>query len=226
MIWVWTVSLPITFLNSPAVNPSRASSPQPYAHPPFGTATDILGTILYVIGLLLESLADAQKFRFRTTVQSHDRTAICTKGVWAWSRHPNYAGEILLQFGIWLLVLAPAVSGIMDIGSGPTAALAASVVGPLLLTVLLLFVSGLPLQERPGAEKRWKRSVQGGESEEEGGDGGKEWRAYETYLKNTSILIPMPQAVWSRLPVSVKRTVGCEWPMYVFTPPKEGAGNA
>jgi len=136
----------------------------------------------------------------------------------------------MLQFGIWLIALAPAVVregagggyGGEGLGHGPKAALAASVVGPLLLTVLLLFVSGLTLQERPGAEKRWKRSVE--TAENEGGDGGKEWRTYEAYLKSTSILIPMPQAVWSRLPVLVKRTVGCEWPLYVFTPPKEGRG--
>ena len=78
--------------------------------------------------------------------------------------------------------------------------------GWIFLTVLLMFVSGLPLQERPGAKKRYEK--------------GTGWPEYEKYLHDTSILIPMPPAVWSRLPVVVKRTVGLEFPMYVFDPAK------
>ena len=79
-------------------------------------------------------------------------------------------------------------------------------VGTIFLTVLLLFVSGLTLQERPGAKKRYEK--------------GTGWPEYKQWLDETSILFPMPQAVWKRLPVIVKRTVGCEWPIYVFDPAK------
>jgi len=55
---VWTVSLPVVILNSPAV--SRA----PGGNPRFGTASDIIGIILWAIGWSIESIADAQKVRF------------------------------------------------------------------------------------------------------------------------------------------------------------------
>lgn len=74
--------------------------------------------------------------------------------------------------------------------------------GFIFLTNLLMFVSGLPLQERPAAKKRYEKGVG--------------WPEYEKYLHDTSILIPMPPAIWSRLPVLVKRTVGLEFPMYDF----------
>lgn len=89
---------------------------------------------------------------------------------------------------------------------GAYEALYASILGPFFLTVLLLFISGLPLQERPGAKKRY--------------DTGNNWEGYKRWLDKTSILIPMPPQVWVRLPTFVKRTVGMEWPMYVFDPNK------
>ena len=74
--------------------------------------------------------------------------------------------------------------------------------GWIFLTVLLMFVSGLPLQERPGAKKRYEK--------------GTGWPEYEKWLHDTSILIPMPPAIWRNLPVLVKRTLGLEFGIYVF----------
>nr|POF07828.1 hypothetical protein CFP56_66120 [Quercus suber] len=62
------------------------------------------------------------------------------------------------------------------------------------------------IMERPGAKKRYEKGVG--------------WPAYEKYLHDTSILFPMPPAIWSRLPTIVKRTIGFEFPMYVFDPAK------
>ena len=88
MLWVWTVSLPVTILNSPKV----AQHPQPR----FDTGRDIAGVILYSIGLMMESVSDVQKYRFRS---AHGRDgSVCDVGLFAWSRHPNYFGEILIQF--------------------------------------------------------------------------------------------------------------------------------
>ena len=89
MLWVWIVSLPVTVLNSPAV---RA-----YPQHAFGTARDIAGVILFALGFLAEALSDVQKYRFRSVHK--DRAEICDKGLFAWSRHPNYFGEIIAQFG-------------------------------------------------------------------------------------------------------------------------------
>lgn len=88
MIWVWAVSLPVTILNSP--NVAR------YPQSEFGTARDIAGVVLYAIGLVIETVSDAQKYRFRIT---HDGKAICNTGLFAVSRHPNYFAEIIIQFG-------------------------------------------------------------------------------------------------------------------------------
>lgn len=82
MLWVWTVSLPITILNCPAV--------ANYDNVSFGRPCDIIGVVLFAYGFLLEAIADIQKYRFRSVVQKSDKTAICDTGVWAWSRHPNY----------------------------------------------------------------------------------------------------------------------------------------
>ena len=78
--------------------------------------------------------------------------------------------------------------------------------GWIFLTLLLMFLSGLPLQERPGAKKRYEK--------------GTGWPAYSQWLQDTSILIPLPPGLWRKLPVWVKRTVGLEFPMYVFDPAK------
>lgn len=78
--------------------------------------------------------------------------------------------------------------------------------GWIFLTTLLMFVSGLTLQERPAAKKRYEN--------------GTKWPEYQQYLHETSILFPMPPAVWRNLPIIVKRTIGVEFPLYVFDPAK------
>lgn len=88
MLWVWVVSLPITVLNSPNV--------AQFGQPAFGTGRDIAGIVLYSIGLIMESVSDAQRYRFRSAHGSDG--AVCDVGFFAWSRHPNYWGEILIQF--------------------------------------------------------------------------------------------------------------------------------
>jgi steroid 5-alpha reductase family enzyme len=88
MLWVWVVSLPVTVLNSPAVQRH-----QPQAR--FGTGRDIAGVVLFIVGFVVESVSDAQKFAFR---QANDKAAICDRGLFALSRHPNYFGEMVVQF--------------------------------------------------------------------------------------------------------------------------------
>jgi len=92
MIWVWTVSLPVTILNSP--NVTR------FAQPDFGTGRDVAGCVLFGIGFVMETVGDLQKLRFK--LGHKEKGAICDKGFWAWSRHPNYFGEIIVQFGKYL----------------------------------------------------------------------------------------------------------------------------
>ena len=89
MLWVWTVSLPVTILNSPNVTK--------FDQPDFGTGSDIAGVILWAIGFLMESVSDVQKYRFKMN-HTGDKGAVCDVGFFAISRHPNYFGEILIQF--------------------------------------------------------------------------------------------------------------------------------
>jgi steroid 5-alpha reductase family enzyme len=200
MVWVWTVSLPVTILNSPKVTQ--------YRQPSFGTGCDIAGVIIFAIGFLMEAIADIQKYRFRMNPANKGKT--CDKGFFYFTRHPNYAGEMLVQFAIYTLCLSPSANGYIPSGTGPYAAQYASIVGPFFLTFLLMFVSGLTLQERPGAKKKYEKS----------GPDGQEWLDYKRYTEQTSILVPFPPQLYRPLPTFLKRTLFLEFPFYVFDPAK------
>jgi steroid 5-alpha reductase family enzyme len=94
MLWVWTVSLPVTLLNSPKVTR--------FEQPGFGTGRDIGGIVLWSIGFIMESVSDVQKYRFRSAHGSDG--AVCDVGFFAWTRHPNYFGEIIIQFGKFCVI--------------------------------------------------------------------------------------------------------------------------
>ncbi|KAI9806645.1 MAG: hypothetical protein M1825_006102 [Sarcosagium campestre] len=194
MIWVWTVSLPVTVLNSPNITQ--------YPQPPFNTGRDIAGVILFAIGFVMESVSDIQKYRFKT--QQSNKGAVCDVGFFSWTRHPNYFGEIIMQFSIFMIAVSPAAYGYVK-GQAYNA-LYGTIVGAFLLTILLLFVSGLTLQERPGAKKRY--------------ESGNNWEGYSRWLHRTSILIPFPPQLYAPLPTIIKRTVFLEFPIYVFDPAK------
>lgn len=101
-----------------------------------------------------------------------------------------------------------AVSSAADgyVGGQAFKALYATILGPFLLTFLLMFLSGLPLSERPKAKSRYEKD--------------NNWEGYNRYLDRTSILIPFPPQIYKRVPVFLKRTLFLEFPMYVFDPAK------
>ena len=117
MIWVWTVSLPITILNSPKVTQ--------FPQPSFGTDRDIAGVVLWGIGFVMESVSDIQKYRFRSAHGSDG--AVCDVGFFSWTRHPNYFGEMIIQFGIFTIAVSPAAYGYVS--GGAHAALYSSILG-------------------------------------------------------------------------------------------------
>ena len=219
MVWVWTVSLPVTLLNSPAVREELGNGGGEDVK--FGTARDIAGLVLWGVGFIMESMSDVTKFRFRS--KHKDSGAVCDGGFWKVSRHPNYFGDIIIHFGksatrlcrhrtwtndlsLGIYTIATSVAVYGDISSSAKAAVHASVVGAVFLTVLLMFVSGLPLSERPAAKKRYER--------------GQGWAEYQRYLNRTSILIPFPPTFYEKMPAAFKRTIFLEFPMYVFDPVK------
>lgn len=91
----------------------------------------IAGGLLFVTGFLLEAIADAQKSRFKKDPASQGH--IIQSGLWSVSRHPNYLGEILLWWGIGLLALPLGWPALLS---------------PLIITLLLNLVSGVPMLER------------------------------------------------------------------------------
>ena len=103
-----------------------------------------------------------------------------------------------------MIAVSPAAYGYLQGGS--YRALYASILGPFFLTTLLMFLSGLPPQERPGAKKRY--------------ESGNHWQSYKIYTERTSILIPCPPQVYLHMPTILKRTIFLEFPMYVFDPAK------
>ena len=196
MIWVWIVSLPVTVINSPNVTK--------YPQPAFGTGCDIAGVILWTIGFVMESLSDVQKYRFRSNPSNKGK--VCDVGLFSWTRHPNYFGEIIMQFAIFIIALSPSAYGYIPSGSGAYAAQYSAILGPIFLTVLLMFVSGLTLQERPGAKKRY--------------ESGQGWEQYKRWTERTSILIPLPPQLYAPLPTFLKRSLLLDFPIYVFDPAK------
>lgn len=88
MLWVWTVSMPVTILNSPNVLAVQ--------QPSFGKATDIIGIIIFALAFGLETISDAQKYRFKQG-PGKDPAAVCDVGFFKLSRHPNYFAEIMTQ---------------------------------------------------------------------------------------------------------------------------------
>ena len=117
--------------------------------------------------------------------------------------------NLLTYQAIFMIAVSPAASG--DVTGQAYNALYATILGAFFLTILLLFVSGLTLQERPGAKKRYEKD--------------NHWEEYSRYLNRTSILIPFPPQIYSKLPTILKRTIFLEFPIYVFDPAKHSDGG-
>ncbi|MCX7775731.1 MAG: DUF1295 domain-containing protein [Rectinemataceae bacterium] len=133
--------------------------------PPSGfSMLHLLGALIWLAGFLIETVADEQKFRFK---RAHPEDFVMD-GLWSWSRHPNYFGEILVWWGLWVYAL-PSLNGWMHIAAA----------GPLYITALLLFVSGIPPLEKEARRKYGNRSD------------------YQAYVARTSLLVPLPPRVAS-----------------------------
>jgi len=119
-------------------------------------AWDAAGAALVLAGFALETVADAQLARFKADPASHGK--VMDRGLWRYTRHPNYFGECCVWWGFYLL--AAAAGG------------AWTVFSPLLMTVLLLRVSGVALLEKDIAERR---------------------PAYREYVARTNAFLPGPR---------------------------------
>lgn len=116
---------------------------------------DLIGTLVWIFGFYFESTADRELSEFVKNPENKGK--LMDKGLWKYSRHPNYFGEVMQWWGIFLV-------GVFTKGGFLT------IIGPLTITFLILFVSGVPLLEKKYAGRP----------------------DFEEYKKRTSVFIPLP----------------------------------
>ena len=133
------ILLPVLFIH--------ASTPTPLH------LLDALGVVIWLIGFVFESVGDRQLKDFLKDPANKGK--IMDKGLWAYSRHPNYFGEVLQWWGIFLCAVGLSF-GVLTI------------ISPLTITCLILFVSGVPMLERKYAGRP----------------------DFEAYKKRTSVFVP------------------------------------
>lgn len=139
---MWFVSLPVqvAMLSGPA---------------PLG-ALDAIGVLIFGVGLCFETIGDVQLARFKARPDSAGR--VMDRGLWRYTRHPNYFGDCLAWWGLFTISLATP-AGIFTLLS------------PVLMTFLLLRVSGVAMLERSIAKRR---------------------PDYVAYIARTSAFVPRP----------------------------------
>lgn len=150
----WFVSLPLQL--SAVVGPTR------------GPAVIVLaaGVALFVIGLLFEAVGDAQLRRFKAD-PAH-RGLIMDRGLWSWTRHPNYFGDSAVWWGLWLIA---ASAGPVTAGDSPLLHPAVvTILSPVAMTYFLVFATGARLLERAMSSRA----------------------GYADYQRRTSYFLPRP----------------------------------
>tara|TARA_B100000614_G_scaffold3697_1_gene3580 strand:- start:93 stop:542 length:450 start_codon:yes stop_codon:yes gene_type:complete len=128
----------------------------------------IIGIVIFLLGFVIEVIADQQKSQFRSIQANKDN--FITSGLWSKSRHPNYFGEILLWFGVAIISI-PALVTDTRMGEYPLTVFI-TLISPLFTYVLLVHVSGVRLLEARG-DIKWA------DNEE-----------YKKYKKETPMLFP------------------------------------
>jgi steroid 5-alpha reductase family enzyme len=135
-VLIWLISLPLQVAQADA---------RPFEL----TWLDYLGLLVWIIGFAFEALGDDQLKRFKANPQNKGK--VMDQGLWRYTRHPNYFGDALLWWGLWLIAVSTPY-GLMTIFS------------PFLMTLLLLKISGVSLLEKtltkskPGYESYIRRT--------------------------------------------------------------------
>lgn len=123
---------------------------------PMISSTFFIGLTMWICGFIFEIISDYQLDQF---IQNPiNKGKIMQQGLWKYSRHPNYFGEVLLWWGLWIAISPASYSFI-------------ALISPLLITFLILKVSGIPM-----AEKHMEKNPE-----------------FQEYKKRTSVFIPLPQ---------------------------------
>jgi steroid 5-alpha reductase family enzyme len=117
---------------------------------------DFIGIFIWILGFLFESISDSQLRKFISNSDNNGK--IMTSGLWKYTRHPNYFGEITQWVGIFVIALSVKYGYIF-------------VISPIVIYILLNYISGIPLIEKNYASKI----------------------GWEDYKRKTSRLLPLPQ---------------------------------
>ena len=141
---VWIVMLPSIFL-------LNIKEPKPL------NTIMVSGIIIWAFGLLIETISDWQKFGFKNNPKN--KNLWIQSGLWKYSRHPNYFGEIILWTGISIIAL-PTMEGLKFV----------VLISPIFVYVLLTKISGIPMLEK-SSDIKWKNDP-----------------SYIEYKKNTPVL--------------------------------------
>lgn len=123
----------------------------------------VIGMILWLVGMFFETVGDLQLAKFKADPANAGR--VMDQGLWRFTRHPNYFGDFCVWWGIWVMAV-----------SAPIAVVA--IIGPIVMSILLMRVSGVPMLEHSIAKRR---------------------PGYAEYIKKTSSFFP-------RLPKQSERT--------------------
>lgn len=122
----WFVSLPIQV--SAVAGPTRG----------LGTVALIAGVVLWAVGFVFEAVGDLQLRRFKADPRNRGR--IMDRGLWAWTRHPNYFGDATVWWGLWLIA-ASVWPGVLTVAS------------PATMTYFLVYATGARLLERSMSQR-------------------------------------------------------------------------
>ena len=113
-----------------------------------------IGLLIFILGFIIEVVADHQKTVFRKDLNNKDK--FISTGLWSYSRHPNYFGEILLWFGVAVMSFS-SLQGLQYF----------TLISPIFVYILLVYISGIRILENQG-DKKWGHLD-----------------SYKEYLKNT-----------------------------------------
>ncbi len=119
----------------------------------------LIGALISIFGIIIESIADQQKFKFKNIPENKDN--FIKTGIWKYSRHPNYLGEIMMWVGVCIYCIYYLNN--VDL---------IAVISPIYISILLIFLSGIPTIEK-------KYDIRYKDNEE-----------YQKYKKNTGLLLP------------------------------------
>ncbi len=140
---MWVVSLPVQAGQVPT-------------SPPTLTWVDYLGAGVWLVGLVFESVGDWQLARFKADPANKGK--VMDRGLWRYTRHPNYFGDFMVWWGLYVIALATGVAWW-------------TVIGPVVMSILLIRVSGKAMLEKTIGKRR---------------------PGYDDYVRRTSGFFPMP----------------------------------